>query len=266
MGFFDIKWIVEYEFSEGFLSSYKKGTIVVEASSEYDAKNKAQSVLKGSYSFVKVLSAHKSGGKSEENKATYKPKSTAVEKTRTTSYQNNASPKRELTPEKRELLREQYRQKEAIKKQQEKLHEVELKAKAVKRASVYHIRIAVFSGIITLVVFLFGWIPHWVNLLFVVSNKTMLREWIDLGHSESDEFAQECLTNIDKYSKQADSMLWIPFVILAVGVVITITTLFLSRRKTQSKVDKASEELKTIVREYESEYGEIGKQAEKTEY
>lgn len=258
MGLFDIKWIVEYEFSEGFLSSYKKGSIVVEASSEYDAKRKAQSVLKGSYKFVKVLSAHKSSGKSEENKATFKPKVTVIEKSQDTNYQT-----KELTPKERDLLREQYRRREAVKKQQEKLHEVELKAKAVKKASVYHIRMTILSSILSIVVFILGWIPYWVNLLFVASNKTMLWEWIDLGHSENDEFAQECLTNIDKYSKQAASVLWIPFVALAVGFVVTIAVLLLSRRKAQSKVDKAGEELKTIVREYENEYGEIGKQAQK---
>ena len=46
MGFFDSKWIVEFEYSEGFLSSTKKATMVIEASSEYSAKDKAKSVLR----------------------------------------------------------------------------------------------------------------------------------------------------------------------------------------------------------------------------
>ena len=57
MGFFDSNWIVEFEYSDSFLGSYKKATMVVEASSEYSAKDKAKSVLKANHKFVKVLSA-----------------------------------------------------------------------------------------------------------------------------------------------------------------------------------------------------------------
>lgn len=266
MGFLDTKWIVEYEFSEGFLSSYKKGSMVVEASSEYDAKRKAQSVLKGSYKFVKVLSANKSGGKSEENKATFKPKANVVEKPQKTNYQSSSSPRKELTPEERELLREEYRRREAVRKQQEKLHKVELKAKAVKKATIYYIRMAVLAGILSIVAFLLSWIPYLVLYLPAIVGKSELSLWLELGHNENDEYAIELKEGIAKATEEASKVLWIPFVVLAVGIIITIVVLFLSRRKTQSKVDKASEELKTIVREYESEYGEIGKQAEKTKY
>ena len=266
MGFFDTNWIVEFEYSQGIISSNKKGTIVVEASSEYDAKNKAQSVLKGSYRFVKILSAHRSSGRSEENKASYKPKINVVEKSQDSTYQREAPPRRELSPEERALLLEQLRQKEEVRKQKEKLGEIENKAKAVKRAAIYHIRMTILAGILSAVAFLFSWIPHWIDLLFVASNKTMLREWLDLGHSESDDFAQECLANIDKYTKQANSVLWIPFVILAIGIIITIAVFLLSRNKAQAKVDKASDELKTAVKEYEDKYGEIGKQAQRNLY
>ena len=55
MGFFDSKWVVTFEYSNGILSSNKKGSIVVDASSEYSAKDKAKSVLKNSYKYVKIL-------------------------------------------------------------------------------------------------------------------------------------------------------------------------------------------------------------------
>lgn len=264
MGLFDTKWIVEYEFSEGFLSSYKKGTIVVEASSEYDAKSKAKSVLKGQYSFVKVSSAHKSGGKSEENKATFEPKVTVIEKPRDNNYQGNSLPRKELTPEDRELLREQYRRREAVKKQQEKLRKVELKAKAVKRASIYHIRMAILAGILSIAAFLLSWIPYIVLYLPAIVGRSELSLWIELGHNETDEYAIELKEGIAKATEESNKVLWVPFAIIAIGIIITMAVLFLSRRKTQSKVDKASEELKTIVREYENEYGEIGKQVEKS--
>ena len=78
MGFFDSKWIVEFEYSDSFIGSYKKATMVVEASSEYSAKDKAKAVLKANHKFVKVLSAHKSGGKSEERGTTYTPPRTVT--------------------------------------------------------------------------------------------------------------------------------------------------------------------------------------------
>lgn len=70
MGFFDSKWTVEFEYSDGFLSSYKKATIVVEASSEYDAKSKANSILKPQHKYFHILKIFKSDG----SKGTYKTK------------------------------------------------------------------------------------------------------------------------------------------------------------------------------------------------
>lgn len=255
MGFWDSKWIVEFEVSKGVFSSNKRGTLVVEASSEYSAKDKAKGLLKVDYSYVKILSAHKSGGREEERKATFSPTVTITEKQ---IMHSESKPQRELSPEERELLLEQMRQKEAVKKQKEKLNEVERKAKAVKKAAVYHIRMAIISGIISLVAFLFGWIPHWISLFKVAASKSQLQMWIELGHSESDATGQEFADDIAKYTKEANSVLWIPFVILGIGIIVTILVFLVSRGKTQSKVDKASEDLKSTVREYEETYGEIG--------
>lgn len=57
MGFFDSKWVVTFEYSNGIFSANKTGSIVVEASNEYSAKDKAKGVLKGSYKCVTILSA-----------------------------------------------------------------------------------------------------------------------------------------------------------------------------------------------------------------
>ena len=59
MGWFDVKWIVEYEYSDGFFSSYKKDTMVVDASSEYDAKSTAKKVLVNQHKYVNILNATK---------------------------------------------------------------------------------------------------------------------------------------------------------------------------------------------------------------
>ena len=258
MGWLDVKWIVEYEYSNGIFSSNKKGTMVVEASGEYDAKSKAKSVLKGSYSYVKILSAHKSGGKSEENKATFKPKQTVVEKPQARTYENSAPARRELTPEEKEKLREKWRQEEEIRRQKRKLEEIELKAKAVKKVSKYHIKKTVLAGILSLVVFLLSWIPYLVLYFPAIAGKSQLSMWIELGHSETDEYSLELKEGIAKATKEANGALWIPFVVLTLCIIVTVIVFVFSKRKTKSKVEKATEELNVIVRKYEEEYGEIG--------
>lgn len=59
MGFFDSKWIVTYEYSDGFLSRYKTSTLEVDASSEYDAKSTAKKVLTHQHKYLKILKAEK---------------------------------------------------------------------------------------------------------------------------------------------------------------------------------------------------------------
>ena len=44
MGFFDLKWIVEIEYSDGFLSSNKKDTVIVDAKNDYEAKQKLKKI------------------------------------------------------------------------------------------------------------------------------------------------------------------------------------------------------------------------------
>lgn len=63
MGFFDCKWIVTYEYNDGLFgglfSNNTKKELVVEASSEYDAKRTAKTILEQQHKYVKVISAKK---------------------------------------------------------------------------------------------------------------------------------------------------------------------------------------------------------------
>ena len=263
MGLFDSKWIVEFEYSEVILSSYKKATIVVDASSEYSAKDKAKSVLKNSYKFVKILSAHKSGGREEERKAMPASKFIAKEKpvpvssVREYHGEEKPTPPRSSSLSSTPFMDEKMRE---MKKQHAELEKIERKAKQVKRTAGLYIRATILSSVLSLLAFLLSWIPYWYNLLGVNSNKVMLREWLELGHSESDKFAQECVENIDKYTKQANSVLWIPFVILGIVIVATIIAFVLSKKYAKNRAEKETEELKKLVNEYELEYGKIGEQ------
>lgn len=59
MGLFDSKYIVEYEYSNGFFSGNNKAKIEIEASSEYTAKDKAKKLLSQLYKYVQIKSVKK---------------------------------------------------------------------------------------------------------------------------------------------------------------------------------------------------------------
>ena len=253
MGLFDSKWIVEFEVSKGILSFNKKGTMVVEASSEYSAERKAKAALNVEYSYVKILSAHKSGGRNEESKTTYSPKTTTIKYGETNVNNSN----RDITPEEREAYRVRRRQEEEALKQERKLNDIKKKSKAYKKAHTFHIRATILSGILSLIAFLLGWIPHWIGLIKAAASQTQLDMWIELGHSETDETGQEFAANIVRYSSEARSVMWIPFVILGVGIVITILVFYLARKKTPKKIEIAKKELDNSIAIYENEYGKL---------
>ena len=264
MGLFDKKWIVEFEYSNGVFSSNKKATMVVDASSEFSAKDRAKAVLKNSYKYVKVLSAHVSSGRDEERNASFKPKvnerprqaySAPTQRSEPTSA---FSTHRKLSPEEREAILAEIQAREELQRKKAKLNEIENKAKKFKKASKYHIRTTIISAILSLIAFLFGWIPCWINLFMAAVSRTQLQMWVELGHSESDATGQEFSASIEKYTKQANSLIWIPFVILAVGFMITVIVYMVSKGKTPAKKEAAEEDLKKTVKVYEEEYGPLG--------
>ena len=141
MGFFDSKWVVTFEYSNGILSSNKTGSIVVEASSEYSAKDKAKSVLKGSYKYVKVLSAVKADSK---GRPIVSPAPVTITEERS-SYVPSPTPTRELTPEEREERRLRRIAEEAELERQRKERAIALKEKQIKKAQTSPIRNCILS-------------------------------------------------------------------------------------------------------------------------
>ena len=260
MGLFDTNWIVEFEYSEGLIASYKKASMVVEASSEFDAKDKAKSVLKNSYRFVRVLSAHKSSGRAEERNASFIPKTTIVDKPKTVSQNENLYSSRssdshmvELTPEEREALREKRRidEENRIKREKEleRNRKISQKEKELAIAKRLHIRAGILGAILSFSVFLFGWMPCWISLFKANVAKSQLETWIELGHSESDATGQNYSANIAKYTEQAKSIIWLPFVILVVAIMVVVILVILVKKQEPSRVEKISNDLEELKRE-----------------
>ena len=132
-----------------------------------------------------------------------------------------------------------------IKEEDEKKSKIALK-KQIEKTKKAPARNCIVSAIISLFAFLLGWIPFWLNMTLKVANEGALRDWIALGHSESDDFGQECLDNIAIYSARAASVLWISFVVLFIGIIICVMVFIMSKRKAPDRVAKLEEELNKL--------------------
>ena len=81
------------------------------------------------------------------------------------------------------------------------------------------------------------------------SSRWALEQWIELGHSEADNFGQELVAEINQRQAAANGVLWIPFVVLGIGIVITIFVYLASKKKVPSKIEKAKNELDALKRD-----------------
>ena len=251
MGFFDSKWIVEFEYSDSFIGSYKKATMVVEASSEYSAKDKAKAVLKANHKFVKVLSAHKSGGKSEERGTTYTPPRTAtiVRETPVRSEPVSSTVHHESRPLTKEELAEIERraiERRAEAARIEKENKIAAKEKQIKKIKSSPVRNMIIGYFASLGAFFFGWIPHWICKAMENASRGALEMWIELGHSATDDYGQELTAEISQRQVAANGTLWIPFVILGIGIIISVLIFFLSKKSVPQKIEKAQRELDSL--------------------
>ena len=234
MGFFSRKWDVEFEGSKGFLSSIKKQVIVVEANSESEAKRVAKSILNNDYSYIKVLSAREHGQKVAN---TYTPNA----KVSDVGFQ------KEMAPEERAKRRDDA-------KFQQKLNEYEILQWRINKQERYikhlpnsWIKTIIIGAILSLMAFLLGWTPYWAFKGFESASRMSLNDWIELGHSETDSFAIELKENATRYAETADTLIWIPFVVLAIVIVITILLVILTKKNIPNKQKQAEQKLDILM-------------------
>ena len=79
MSLFNSDYIVEFEYSDGFLSSFKKSTMTIKASSEYDAKTKVKTLLEKERKYVKILSVAESNATKQNQNAHSRVSNKALE-------------------------------------------------------------------------------------------------------------------------------------------------------------------------------------------
>ena len=70
--------------------------------------------------------------------------------------------------------------------------------------------------------------------------------WIELGHSETDETGQELAADIAKYTQKANSLIWIPFVVLAISILVIVIVVIIVKKQEPQRVEKIAKELESI--------------------
>ena len=127
-----------------------------------------------------------------------------------------------------------------------KINDLEKKAYLVKSMIIKNI---ILCTVMSLVTFFLGFIPYFVFNLFKGQNESALQSWIDLGYSSTDETALEFSANIEMYSSKAQSVLWIPFVILVILIVLSILLIIKTRRKQIVELSNLTSEMNDLKKE-----------------
>jgi len=225
MSIFDLKWIVEIEYSDGFLSGNKKDTVIVDARSDYEAKQKIKKDPQFSHKYLWIRSVK------------------LYNQNTKLDVEEESTPTRKLTQKEKEENEAQRRiyEKEFIEKQKQK--ELTIKEAKIRRINRSPITAGIVGGIITLIAFLLGWIPYWYWNYQRSIYKSNLETMYSLGHTMSEQYMQELYLEGLHAKEMKDSVIWIPLVILAVGIVLTIVVVVLKRKSKEKRL----KELKTNV-------------------
>ena len=102
---------------------------------------------------------------------------------------------------------------------EEEKQEIQKEIQKIKRAPMINF---LKRTIVIEVTFFLGWIPYWIAIFFKNNNEMALDFWKNTGHSETDAQGQTIVENIARYNAIAIGTIWIPFVILVIGVVISV--------------------------------------------
>ena len=70
--------------------------------------------------------------------------------------------------------------------------------------------------------------------------------WLEFGHSATDKTGLEFSTNIEMYTNKASSVVWIPFVVLAMCIVLSILSLVKTKQKQKVELCNLTNEINTL--------------------
>ena len=257
MGLFNTKWIVEFEFSEGFFSSHKNGTMVVEASSEYSARRNAKAVLEANYRFVKVLSARKSGGRAEERNVSFASpinirKQDEQSFSSATTNQQSDSPS--LSNDQEERIGQQTL---AFMLKTERENNIEKKKKEIRFIKIRPFTSLVAFVLLSLVAFLLGWVPYWFfdsrrqTALDTIARIVDVKGY-DLNEPINDPYVLDLYEQGLQAKQMRDAIIWLPFALLGIGIAISVLVFVWTLKKKKISLPKAEKELADLIGETEN--------------
>lgn len=251
MGWFDTKWIVDFEYSDGFFSSFKKASMVVEASSEYSAKDKAKSILKANHKYARIISAHKSGGREDEKRDFYKPSYTSY-----SSPSNQSSPNEEattssikskpMTAKERSEANRRALEREKEEAEYRKQRKINLKKSEIAKENRRPTIVLIIGLLISGIAFLLGWAPYWVFNSKLQAVKDSITFLYNTGHDVNEPLMVELYEQGLQYKASRDSIIWLPFVILSFAIVATIVLTIIASKKKPARIVKLRRELEDL--------------------
>ena len=178
----------------------------------------------------------------EQKKETQRVMNELRKKEQESRLSSSYEPERELTPvETAEIERDrELRRIRAEQEEKERLErEKQAKINAIKRSPIVA---GIVGGALTLLAFLLGWIPYWYwdtqrkNAIFAIEQLE------ELGHNPNEAIIQEFYQDGIHAKEMRDSVNWIPFVILVLGVFVTVTITIFVNKKKNSKLSLTNKE------------------------
>ena len=155
---------------------------------------------------------------------------------------------RSITPQERAEMHARWEEQEKQEQAGRKQREVAAQQAKINKINRSPITAGIVGGIITLIAFLLGWIPYWYWDYHRAISKSNLETLFNLGHTMSEPYMQE-LYSEGLYAKEMrDSVIWIPFVILAVGIVSTIVVVILKNKTKLKRLIVTRKELEELKR------------------
>lgn len=155
----------------------------------------------------------------------------------TSSYSSQS-----ITPQERAEMHARWEEQEKQEQAERKQKELAIKEAEIRRIKRSPIIVGIVGGIITLIAFLLGWIPYWYWDYQRSICKSNLEAMFSLGHTMSEPYMQQLYSEGLHAKEMRDSVVWIPFVILAVGIVLTIIVVFLINKSKPKRLIEIQKE------------------------
>ena len=201
---------------------------MVEASSEYSARHKAKELLKTNFEYFKIKSVTKSKGKFQS------PTETPLH---LLSADLSASTPKEKSSAFLEIPRPlDVSERTRVQILQKIKDEDECSEERIKRLKAGPLCDSICVGVLAFFAFLLSWHPYLANLTEAKNSKDDFDYMVEQGYSITNPYVEEYANNVRIYLEKANSFLWIPFLVFAVGAALAVFVFEYSKKRSLKKI------------------------------